>query len=119
MAAWEAWAQVRNSSPNHFFSDDYGKAGFPMLPVIEPDGRRTGRQAALYAALLLPVSLAPRVIGLSGSIYLALAAALGVVLLVLAIRFARCRTDTSARTLFVASIIYLPLLWAAMIVDKT
>ena len=41
------------------YRDDYGKAGFPMLPVIEPDGRRAGRQAVLYAAALLPVSLVP------------------------------------------------------------
>ena len=44
------------------YRDDYEKAGFPMLPVIEPDGRSTGRQAAIYAALLLPASLVPSVI---------------------------------------------------------
>ena len=51
------------------YRDDYGKAGFPMLPVIEPDGRKTGRQAVAYAAALLPVSLVPSLIGLSGSTY--------------------------------------------------
>src|SRR5204863_1334244 len=44
------------------YRDDYGKAGFPMLPVIEPEGRRAGRQAVLYAALLVPASLAPTIV---------------------------------------------------------
>jgi protoheme IX farnesyltransferase len=98
--------------------DDYRTAGFPMLPVIEPDGRRTGRQAAVYATLLLPVSLCPFWIGLTGVAYLATAATLGVVLLGLAIRFAESRTDRRARTLFLATIAYLPLIWLAMIVDR-
>jgi protoheme IX farnesyltransferase len=97
---------------------DYAKAGFPMLPVIEPDGRRAGRQAVLYAAALLPTSLVPTAIGLTGTAYLAIAVALGLVLLWLAVRFARARSDGSARTLFVASIAYLPLLWIAMIWNK-
>ena len=97
---------------------DYAKAGFPMLPVIEPEGRRAGRQAVLYAAALLPASLVPTAIGLSGTPYLAIALALGLVLLWLAVRFARARSDDSARTLFLASIAYLPLIWIAMIWDK-
>ena len=52
------------------YRDDYGKAGFPMLPVVEPDGRRTGRQAVLYAAALLPVSLVPTLVGVSGPVVL-------------------------------------------------
>ena len=48
------------------YRDDYGKAGFPMLPVVEPDGRRTGRQAVVYAAALVPVSLCPTLVGVSG-----------------------------------------------------
>jgi protoheme IX farnesyltransferase len=100
------------------YRDDYGKAGFPMLPVIEPDGRRTGRQAVLYAAALLPVSLVPYPIGLSGPIYAVTAAALGLALLILALRFGRARTDRSARALFLASIAYLPLIWIVMIIDK-
>jgi protoheme IX farnesyltransferase len=100
------------------YRDDYGKAGFPMLPVIEPDGRKTGRQAVAYAAALLPVSLVPALIGLSGSTYLVLALALGTVLLTLSVRFARFRSLASARALFLGSIVYLPLLWIVMIVDR-
>jgi len=101
------------------YRDDYSQAGFPMLPVVEPDGRKTGRQAAVYAAVLLPVSLVPWLIGLSGPAYLGAATALGAVLLALSIRFAHSRTDQSARVLFLASIIYLPLIWITMIWDKT
>ena len=100
------------------YRDDYGKAGFPMLPVVEPDGRRTGRQAVIYSAALLPVSLVPGLIGLTGGVYVAIAATLGVALFALSTAFARSRTDAAARTLFFASIVYLPLIWAAMIVDK-
>jgi protoheme IX farnesyltransferase len=96
------------------YRDDYGNAGFPMLPVIEPDGRKTGRQAALYAAALLPISLVPSAIGLSEWPYLAIALVLGIALLWLSVEFARARSDRSARALFFASIAYLPLLWIAM-----
>ena len=100
------------------YRDDYGKAGFPMLPVIEPDGRRTGRQAVAYAAALVPASLVPAAIGLSGAIYAAFAIALGAALLWLAIRFAVTRSDRSARWLFFSSITYLPILWIVMMADK-
>jgi protoheme IX farnesyltransferase len=99
------------------YREDYGSAGFPMLPVIEPDGRRTGRHALLYAAALLPISLAPAWFGVAGAAYLATAAVLGAAFLWLAARFAASRTDAAARRLFFASIVYLPLLWAAMILD--
>ena len=94
------------------YRDDYRSAGFPMLPVVEPDGLRTGQQALLYAAALLPVSIGPSVVGLAGWAYFWIALVLGTVLLVLSAQFARARTDKSARTLFFASIIYLPLIWA-------
>jgi len=100
------------------YRDDYGKAGFPMLPVIEPNGVRAGRQALAYAAALLPVALVPSFVGLAGSIYLVAAALLGIALLVLAVRFWRERTDASARALFFGSIIYLPLIWIVLVADK-
>src|SRR5207237_4062212 len=89
------------------YRDDYAAAGFPMLPVIEPDGRRAGRQAAVYAAALLPASLAPALVGVSGPAYFAAAIVLGLALLALAIRFASARSDASARALFFATIAYL------------
>jgi protoheme IX farnesyltransferase len=100
------------------YREDYARAGFPMLPVIEPDGRSTGRQAVLYCAALLPVSLAPSVVGMAGSAYLVAALILTVLFLLLTVRFARTRASRDARRLFFASIIYLPLLWIAMIADR-
>ncbi len=99
------------------YRDDYGKAGFPMLPVVEPEGRRAGRQAVIYAAALVPVSLAPTLIGLSGTVYFAAALVLGLALFVLAVRFAQSRSEASARALFFGSITYLPLIWIVMIAN--
>ena len=100
------------------YRDDYGKAGFPMLPVIEPDGRRTARHAVMYAAALVPISLVPTLVGVSSLAYCAIALVLGAALLWLAVRFATTRGDRSARQLFFGSITYLPLLWVAMIATK-
>jgi protoheme IX farnesyltransferase len=100
------------------FRDDYGRAGFPMLPVIEPDGRKAGLQAVSYAVALLPVSIVPSFIDVTGPTYSAIAAVLGMALVWLAFRFARRRSDSSARALFFGSITYLPLIWIAMVLDK-
>jgi len=100
------------------YRDDYGKAGFPMLPVIDPGGSRAGRQAVVYAATLIPVTLVPSIVGVSGPIYGWMALVMGVGLLALSARFALTRSDRSARALFVGSIVYLPLLWIAMIGNK-
>jgi heme o synthase len=100
------------------FRDDYGRAGFPLLPVVEPDGRSTGRQALLYAAALIPLSLVPTLMGLAGEVYFAAALVLGLAFLALTVRFARTRTVRDARRLFFSSIIYLPLIWILMIADK-
>jgi protoheme IX farnesyltransferase len=97
---------------------DYERAGFPMLPVLEPDGGSTARQALLYAAALLPTSLAPAALGLAGPTYVAGAIALGLGFLGLTLRFGVVRSVTSARVLFFGSIVYLPLLWALMIADR-
>jgi protoheme IX farnesyltransferase len=97
---------------------DYAEAGFPLLPVVEPDGASTGRMAVIYAAALLPVSLAPTALAMSGRLYLGGAALLGVVFVGLAIAFAAARTSPSARRLFFGSIIYLPLLWILMVVNR-
>jgi len=100
------------------YRDDYRKAGFPLLTVIDPGGRRAGRQAVLFAAALLPVAVVPSLIRVSGAASGVVAVVLGTALLWLAVAFARTRTDESARRLFFGSIVYLPILWMAMIVDK-
>jgi len=100
------------------YREDYKRAGFPLLPIIEPDGASTGRQAVMYAAALLPVSLAPTAAGMAGNAYLAVAAVMGIGFLALAARFAWLRTATDARRLFFGSILYLPLLWIAMVINR-
>jgi protoheme IX farnesyltransferase len=100
------------------YRDDYRAAGFPLLPVQEPDGRRAGRQAVLYAGALLAASVAPAGLDIEGWGYAVCALGLGTALVWLAARFAAIRSDQTARALFLGSIVYLPLLWTAMIVDK-
>jgi protoheme IX farnesyltransferase len=100
------------------YRDDYARAGFPMLPVIEPDGRSTGRQAVVYAAALLPLSLAPTLMHMSGDAYFAAALVLGTLFLWLTVRFARTREVRDARRVFFGSILYLPVLWIVMIADR-
>jgi protoheme IX farnesyltransferase len=100
------------------YRDDYGKAGFPMLPVVDPTGRRAGRQAACYAAALVPASVAPTLLGVAGVPYFFIALAFSAALLTLALRFAGNRTDSAARALFFGSITYLPLLWIALIGNR-
>jgi protoheme IX farnesyltransferase len=100
------------------YREDYARAGLPLLPVVEPDGRSTGRQAFLYAAALIPVSLTPAVAGLAGPLYVSVAVALGVALTVLSAHFARERSTTTARRVFFASIVYLPLLWGVLVADR-
>jgi heme o synthase len=101
------------------FREDYARAGFPMLPVLEPDGRSTGRQTVIYSAALVPLSLAPTLIGLTGRAYFTGAFALAAIFMTLAVKFALSRSRTDARRLFFGSIIYLPLLWILMIANRT
>jgi protoheme IX farnesyltransferase len=100
------------------YREDYARAGFPMLPVIDVDGRSTGRQAVVYALALLPLSLAPTLVGMAGPIYFVGALILSLAFVVLSIRFGISRSVRDARRLFFGSIIYLPLLWMLMIANR-
>ena len=99
------------------YRDEYARAGMPLLPVIEPDGRSTGRQAVLYAAALVPLSMLPTGVGLASAWYMVGALALGAVLVVLSLEFSAKRNIATARRLFVGSILYLPILWALLVFD--
>ena len=101
------------------YREDYARAGFAMLPVIEPDGRSTARQAVAYAAALVPMSLAPTLAGMTTATYFVGALILTLLFFGLAIRFAMTRHRTDARRLFFGSITYLPLLWVLMIAGRT
>ena len=122
--AWVLFAIIFLWQMPHFlaiawlFKDDYGRAGFPMLPVLEPDGRSTGYQVAVYASALLPVSLVPSMMGLAGMVYFGVALALGLAFLAVSLRFAVTRTRRDARVLFFTSIAYLPLVWLVMVLDR-
>ncbi|MEI6193143.1 MAG: heme o synthase [Verrucomicrobiota bacterium] len=108
----------------HFFAiawiykDEYAKAGFQMLPGIDPDGQRTAQQAVSNTLALLAVSLFPFVFKMAGTFYLVGAIILGAGFLWGAIQFSRQLTLTRARQLFFASIIYLPMLLALMVWNK-
>jgi protoheme IX farnesyltransferase len=99
------------------YRDEYARAGMPLLPVIEPDGRSTGRQAVIYTAVLIPLSLLPTGVGLATAWYLVGAITLGAILMVLSLEFAAKRNRDTARRLFFGSILYLPILWAILVFD--
>ena len=96
------------------YRDDYARAGLPMLPVVDRTGAVTGRQAALWAGTLVPFSVLPSALHLTGNVYAVGALLLGLIQLAIAIQFAASRTNANARLLFYASITYLPLLWLLM-----
>lgn len=100
------------------YRDDYARAGIKMLPVVEPEGKVTGQQIISYTLLLLPVSLLPAAVGLAGSVYLVGAGVLGLVFLYFSARAALARTARQARRLLLASVLYLPVLFALMVLNR-
>ncbi|MFL5574822.1 MAG: heme o synthase [Gemmatimonadaceae bacterium] len=97
------------------YREDYTRAGLRMLSVDDVDGTATFRQAALNAAALLPISLAPTALAMAGRVYFFVALALSGVLLALALSGARAPTPARARRLFVATLAYLPALLGTLI----
>lgn len=97
---------------------DYAKAGILMLPVVEPEGRLTGRQIVMFAIMLFPVSLAPYFLGLSGWIYLVGAVVLGLWFAWVSLQAAVAKTDKRARMVLLVSVIYLPVLFILMVANK-
>jgi len=100
------------------YREDYERGGFKMLPVVEPDGLSTFRQIIVYSALLIPISLLPTVIGLSGSIYFWGALFLGIGMLLIGAYLGITRSVNDARRLLRASVIYLPILLILIVTDK-
>ena len=106
------------------YREDYGRAGIRMLPVVQPDGWSTVLEALTYAVLMIPASLLPVYLHIAGPIYGVIAAALGLVYLGYTIRFARITRAHSiveskmyARDLLKVSVIYLPLLLTALMLN--
>jgi protoheme IX farnesyltransferase len=110
-------------TPPHFWAlalyrtDDYARAGVPMLPVIA-GARATKRQMLVYAVLLLPVALMPWLLGLTGGVYAGAVVALGVLFVLAAVRVWLDRGERAARQMFGFSIFYLFLLFTLLIVDR-
>jgi len=125
--AWEGWALFAIlflwQFP-HFlaiawmYREDYRRARILMLPVVEPDGVSTGRQIVGYAALLVPVSLAPAFLGMAGPVYAVCALLLSLGYLACGVQSARVKTAVQARRLLQASVVYLPLLYTVLVLDK-
>lgn len=124
MEAWSLFAILFLWQFPHFlaiawmYREDYGRAGIKMLPVVAPDGRSTAQQIILFTILLLPVSLLPALLGTSGLLYSGGALLLGALFLYSGVRMARSRSRQEARRLLLASVIYLPLLFALMVANK-
>jgi protoheme IX farnesyltransferase len=97
---------------------DYEEAGFRILPTLDPTGARTGRQALLFTLALLPVSLAPSLVGSAGAVYAAGALVLTLLFLAASVRFWRKTTDAAALQLFLVSIGWLPAVLVLLVLDR-
>jgi protoheme IX farnesyltransferase len=114
----------------HFFSiawlyrDDYAAGGIKMLPVVEPDGKSTIRQILLYSLGLIPISLLPRFLGMAGNVYFFGAVLMGCGLFYVGLRLATFKlapntpqSKKRARQLLQATVVYLTLLFALMMLN--
>ena len=100
------------------YREDYARGGFPMLGVTDPEGGATGRQMILYAAALLPVTLAAGILASAGTVYLWGALVLGLAFLGCALLFAARPKPEAARRVFLVSVLYLPVLLGLMVFDR-
>jgi protoheme IX farnesyltransferase len=121
--AWVLYAILFLWQFPHFLSiawiyrEDYARGGIAMLPVVKPGGEETVRQILVAAAALMPVSMIPGYLGMSGKLYVVGAFVLGLMYLGASLRVASVRTAARARQLLLASVVYLPLLYALALVD--
>ncbi len=124
VAAWALFAMQFLWQFPHFFAiawmyrEQYKKAGILMLPVVEPAGTLTFRQIVLFTIMLVPVSIAPFIFGISGVVFLVGAVLLGLWFLYAGVRSALDRSNERARKLLLVSVIYLPLLFILMVANK-
>ena len=108
----------------HFFAiawmckNDYEKAGFKMLPVIEPDGKRTVRQILWHLSLLFPISLLPVLTGMNGYIYLYGSLIITLYYFLSAFPMLKNKSHKNASQILKASVLYLPALLVIIIIDK-
>jgi protoheme IX farnesyltransferase len=124
---WDAWilfAILLIWQFPHFYAiawmyrEDYERAGIRMLPVVEPDGESTARRILMYSLILIPISMVPKFLAMTGNLYLAGALALGLLFLYAGVRVSFDRTRQQARRVLLASVIYLPVLYGLMLLDR-
>lgn len=111
------WQQPHFYSIAWIFKDDYKKGGFEMLPVRDPNGKRTFRQVIFFSVLLIPASLLPYAIGLSGIPYFLGSLVLGIMMLTSCFPLIRTGSISDARRVLRMSVLYLPLLLALIVLD--
>jgi protoheme IX farnesyltransferase len=100
------------------YREDYARAGIVMLPVVEPEGRMTAQQIVIWTLLLVPVSMFPTVLGTTGTVYFYGALVLGLLFLASSIQAAVSHSRQNARRLLLASVLYLPILFGLMVINK-
>ena len=102
------WQMPHSLAIGWLYREDYARAGFQLLPVLDPQGKSTGRQIVSNCLALLAVGLVPTLIGFTGEIYFFSALALGMMFLWYGIGLARSCSRDAARRLLFASLVYLP-----------
>jgi len=124
---WQAWilfAILFLWQFPHFYAiawmyrEDYERAGIRMLPVVEPDGESTARRILLFSVVLIPISLIPKYLAMAGNVYLFGALALGLLFLYAGVRVSFDRTRQRARRVLLASVVYLPVLYGLLLLDR-
>ena len=123
-AAWLLFAIMFVWQVPHFlaiawlYRDDYAKAKLAMLPVIDPTGLRTFRQTLIGCLLLLPLGILPSAIGIAGKWYFAAATLCGLGFMAFGVLLVLKPTRDNARRLFLASLVYLPVVLTVMLIDR-
>ena len=112
------WQIPHSLSIAVLYREDYARANFQLLPVVEPDGISTGRQIVVHSLALLGVGLLPTTLQLAGTVYFITAFVLGGAMLICGGLLAVSYSSAAARRLLLASLIYLPALLVVMAVDK-
>jgi protoheme IX farnesyltransferase len=112
------WQLPHSLAIAQLYSVDYGRAGIKLLPTEDPTGGSTGRQIVSNSLALLAVGLIPSLLGFAGAIYGVIALAAGVILLVYGVRLAIAPSSQAARRVMFASLVYLPVVLVAMVLDK-
>ena len=124
LEAWVLFAILFLWQFPHFYAiawmyrEDYERAGIRMLPVVEPDGESTARRILIYSLALLPISVIPKFLSMTGNVYLFGAIALGLIFLYAGLRVTFDRSRQQARRVLLASVVYLPILYGLLLFDR-